>query len=295
MNVRNISYRKHTNINKNHYECIISICIHDAPDFLELQLNNINKYVSNCIIVLHINNNTILFDENTLPNNVWINPSWYNENTHGRCFMWRGFISNIVYAYTLCTFERVLLLSSSCMFFRTLDWNKIDKNAICVTPIHHPNQKYPTSITEAQNSGVWWYPSAARDNHLISWIKTHDFHRVYGGQLSGTLLPEACIHLLIELSELDNKETYNYPYEEIYPQTIGALYAEKNNLNIYPSLVQIHWYNNDDAYWCLSDFAYDTAKQNNNVYAICKVQHDINGIALQKIKTLQEYFENLIN
>lgn len=186
---RNIVYRTLPDTKK-HYECLISICIHDSPELFLYQINKINKYIPECAIVVHVNSDTIILNENELPGNVYINTQWFNEGNSGHAFLWRGFISNVIHGYSVCFFDRVLFMSSSCIVYRKLDWKIYPKDAVCITEIHEPHNKRPDTIEEAKSSCVWWYPSASRDTHLVCWLQNKSFNRIQGGQISGTMLPE---------------------------------------------------------------------------------------------------------
>lgn len=271
----------------------MSLCVHDSPEFLQVQLENINKYIDNCVIVMHVNSDTMELDENMLPENVWINPVRFRVlREREEHLLLRGFVSNIVHAYKICRFDRVLFLSSSCMFFRRLSWADIPKTAVCITPIDPPGTKRPETVDEAIETNVWWYPRASRDAHLVTWLRNKNFNNILGGQISGTLLPEVCIPWLLELANLEGIQTYDYPYVEVYPQTVGLYYSKINNLTIYPALIQLLWWNGDEAYLCRSDVVYDMARTNNDIYGVMKVEHDINGPAMSKLRQLQDHFKS---
>jgi len=292
METRQIIYRKFPDILTT-YECLVSLAVHDAPEFLQAQLENINKYVSNCVIVIHVNSHTMELDENTLPENVWINPKWFKvQREFGGLDLLRGLVTNISHAYNICKFDRVLFLSSSCMFFRKISWDCIPKTAVCITPILPPDVKHhPNTIEELLGSQGWWWPRVASDANLVTWLRKN-CGTVQNGQLSGTLLPEACIHLLFDLVSFNDDMPRNYSYDEIYAQTVGSYYAKLNNLPIYPALIQLHWYyvDGEKSYLCLTDFPFNTAKDDSSVYGLCKICHDIDGFAMKKLKELQNYF-----
>jgi len=132
--MRPIQFRTSTSTpEKNECECLITLCAHDFPEFLHHQLRNINAHVPSCTIIVHINSEVMVLDENQFPDNVWINPEHIvtERSTIG---LLQGFVSNIQYGYKKAIFKRVLFLSSSCFFFRAVDWTILPPDFVCCSP-----------------------------------------------------------------------------------------------------------------------------------------------------------------
>jgi hypothetical protein len=101
----------------NKYDVVISINVHEKPDFLLKQLENIKIHMlcSYCII---LNCNDFMYEECKkidLPSNVYLHPEILNKKWgHGSLF--RGIYNNIVYALQNIEFQYFIVLSSRNMF-----------------------------------------------------------------------------------------------------------------------------------------------------------------------------------
>lgn len=278
-----LKYRsKPTQEQRQHYECVISMCAHDAPDLLDFQIQNILKYVPNCMIVLHINSNTIQLDENTLPSNVWINPSAYKSNTLHRS-LWLAFLSNVIYGSDVATFDRIIFFSSSCLFYRRIDWTKYPKNAVATATdfmdLHAPR-------------GDWWWWAGRCDSTLIRYARSKGQSRIYGGPfLSGVMMPSCLLPELVAISELHiDHPNIAYPYEEFYPQTVANYYANATGAPIFPTLVwagQGH-----ERYLLLVESCFEDAAADKDKYAICRVLHDMQCDQFKRVVRFINDMEN---
>jgi hypothetical protein len=188
---------------KPHYECLISLCAHDAPEFLKFQIHNILQYVPNCVIVLHINSDTMCLDEKDLPPNVWINPNGYHSSALTK-ELWLAFLSNAVYGQNVATFDRILFISSSCIFFRRVDWSVYPKNCVAT-------DGYQCSLQNPTYN--WWWMCGVRDPSLVQYARSKGSEHIFAGWMSGTMMPA---HLLPELVAVTDEQHHNwttYPYE----------------------------------------------------------------------------------
>ena len=271
-----------------HYECLVSICVHDAPEFILEQLRNINEHVPQCCIVLHVNSASLTLDETTLPANVWLNPQWIPITRSHDPSLMLGFVSNVVHAYTVATFDRVLFLSSSTLFFRPVVWATFPKTAVCITSIANPPDT-PLTLWDAQRSSVWWWSTATRDARLLAWMQRKGIARIGGGQISGTLLPESTLADLIDLMAIEEtmSHKFDYPVEEIYAQTVGLAFATAHNLPVFPGLILTHWFNGEDAYFCRTPFVFDAAEARPSTYGLCKI-HPAHGSSMTLLRELQQ-------
>ena len=99
--------------NKNHYDCIISINVHENFKFLIKQIKNIKDNVSLSHAII-LNCNDYMFNEctkNTLPNNVYINNIILNKKRyHGS--LTEGIYNNIKYALEHFDFNFFIVSSS---------------------------------------------------------------------------------------------------------------------------------------------------------------------------------------
>lgn len=253
---------------RRHYECLVSICAHDAPAFLRAQIANVAAHVPNCAIVVHLNG----VDERELEpagEHVWINPRRHATGPYKRA-TWEAWASNVIHGYAVAAFDRVLFLSSSssCLFFRTVRWEDMPKNLVCVD---NTSPHSPATLSQPP-PGDWFWADVFHDARLVGWLRAADGAdaRVYGGQLSGVMLPEAAMAELLDLTGVDgcHGQHDNYMYEEVYAQTVGLRYAERTGAPVQTTLIQIQW-------------ARDGA------YGLCRFDHDVDGPSMARLRRLQ--------
>lgn len=110
---------------------IISINVHENPDFLLKQLKNIEEFVNESFIVV-LNCNDYMFKELTsmnLPSNIHINPEIINKRP------WTGSItagiySNIKYALKNFDFAYLIVFSSRNLFYNNIRLSDLTNNSI---------------------------------------------------------------------------------------------------------------------------------------------------------------------
>jgi len=108
---------------KPHYDCIISINVHEKFDFLLKQIKNIQENVF-CNYAIILNCNDYMFEEcnknrNKLPNNVYIHDTILNKIPfHGSIA--EGIYNNMVYAMNNFSFDFFIVGSSRNMFTNEL-------------------------------------------------------------------------------------------------------------------------------------------------------------------------------
>jgi len=269
-----------------HYECLVSVCIHDEPQFFADQVRNINEYVPDCCIVVHVNSADVALDENALPPNVWINPRWVPITTTHTVPLLYGFVSNVVYAYEVARFDRVLFLSGSTLFFRRIRWATFPKSAVCVSALAPAEARTSMAMEEARNERDWWWPHAARDPRLLAWMAKRGLTRIGGGQLSGTLVPEAAMADVIDLTAMDSGvASAPYPLNELYIQTVGVAYAAARGEPLFAGVVLTQWMESD-FYCCRDASVFEAARRQRDRYALCKIHPKCNP-AMDRFRALQ--------
>jgi len=108
---------------KPHYDCIISINVHEKFDFLLKQIENIQENVF-CNYAIILNCNDYMFEEcnkrvKDLPDNVYIHDIILNKRTyHGSIA--EGIYNNMVYALNKFNFDFFIVASSRNMFTNEL-------------------------------------------------------------------------------------------------------------------------------------------------------------------------------
>ena len=114
------------------YDCVISINVHEKPDFLKRQLDNIKENVS-CKYAVVLNCNDFMFEECgkiELPDNVYIHPEPLNKNTfHGS--LMHGIYNNMVFSLHHFQFDFFIVASSRTCSKMTC--------VICITWYHITN------------------------------------------------------------------------------------------------------------------------------------------------------------
>lgn len=129
---------------KQKYDCVISINIHEKFDFLIKQLDNIkNNVLCNYCVILNCND--IMFNEckkNTLESNIIINPIILNKRrNHGS--LTEGIYNNMVFALENINFNYFLVMSSRNMFQFKLNMQNL-----------HDLTPYPDGIDKNDYAGI---------------------------------------------------------------------------------------------------------------------------------------------
>jgi hypothetical protein len=230
------------------------------------------------MVVVHINSTTMILDERDLPNNVWINPEHVitDRSTLGLLL---GFVSNIEYGYQKATFDRVLFLSSSCFFFRPLNFQRLPLNGVWCSPCTIPL----SPVIKEPWIGLIW-----KDQALMAYLEAEKSPFVYNGLLSGTILPQAAVADLVALTRKSALTLCEqYPCEEVYPQTIGRLYALRNNSPLLPEVMFTNR-RTKETYFCEDESVFEEARQSFFRYGMLKIDHFLENPALMRLKDLQE-------
>ena len=168
-----------TTSNKN-IDLVFGINVHEKPEFLQKQIDNITKYVqgSHCIILScndYMNNQLKNY---TLPDTVIINPEVINK-IHGQGTLTKGIVSNLYYAFNNVTFDYFIVLSSRNMFYKTISTNDI-----------HILQNTCPSLEEFNkirikpfNSYDWWWPNFRET--LLAKYYLEKGYALYGSEHEG--------------------------------------------------------------------------------------------------------------
>jgi hypothetical protein len=136
------------------FDIIISINIHEKPNFLIKQLENIQKYVKSSYIII-LNCNDYMYCElqqnNIIKNyNVILNPNYFNKNTFDGTLC-KGIYTNILYALQNYTFKYFIILSSREIFYNELFTYNLD-NMSKVTDYYNINN---ININKTENNWHW--------------------------------------------------------------------------------------------------------------------------------------------
>lgn len=99
---------------RKHYKVCFSISVHERMNIILQQINNIKKYNSDCIIILHVSSN--------MPDYVHINIDDVIVNPIRHPTKWGGIlhtiISNFLLAEQICYFDYFVIEASNSLFFQ---------------------------------------------------------------------------------------------------------------------------------------------------------------------------------
>lgn len=133
---------------KQFFDIIISINVHEKPDYLYTQLKNIEEHIDTTYLVI-LNCNAYMFDilKNKKLKNIKLNPNFTEKKRyHGSLI--NGVYSNMVYALNMYKFQYFITLSS-----RNFFCNRIESVSVF--------DNYKMKISKA-----WW------NNHRFKYMQT---------------------------------------------------------------------------------------------------------------------------
>jgi hypothetical protein len=156
-------------------DIVFSINVHEKPEFLKRQIDNITKYVqgSHCIILSCNDYMANELKNHTLPNTVIINPEVLNK-VRGEGTLTQGIVSNLYYAFNNITFNYFTVLSSRNMFYKTMSTHDIDivqKTCLSLEEFDKIRIK-PINDHDYRD---WWWP-----NFRETLLATHYLKLGYG-------------------------------------------------------------------------------------------------------------------
>jgi hypothetical protein len=116
------------------YNIVISINVHEKPEYLFDQLDNINQYIKLKKFIIILNCNDFMFNELSLKKNILlsknaiVNPIPINKRTHNGS-LFKGIVSNMKYAVNHFDFDYFLIMSSREFFYKPLEnYQDIESN-----------------------------------------------------------------------------------------------------------------------------------------------------------------------
>lgn len=126
--ISNIIFEKNNYENlKDTYDICISINVHEKPEFLKRQLDNIEAFVD-CKYCIILNCNNFMYEELkkiNLKNNIFVNPNVIEKRRwHGSLL--NGIVSNMEYSFRICEkYDFFLIMSSRNLFYNKLTLDKL--------------------------------------------------------------------------------------------------------------------------------------------------------------------------
>jgi hypothetical protein len=174
---------------KEKFDLVISINVHEKPDYFLEQLQNINKFVNvNKKIILNCNDymyNELLSKE--LENTI-INPTTINKSTfHGS--LTQGIISNMNYALNNFDFEYFLVMSSREFFYNSLtEISEIKK--------HENFLGAPIKKRKDYETNEWWYPSIRNETKLFKFLQNNEMYFSASAHEGMCFTEETCQYII---------------------------------------------------------------------------------------------------
>ena len=205
------------------YDCVISINVHEKPDFLKRQLDNIKENVS-CKYAVVLNCNDFMFEEcgkMELPDNVYIHPEPLNKNTfHGS--LMHGIYNNMVFSLHHFQFDFFLVASSRNMFENDL------------RDLHHVvsyNKPYANEDPRPwhEKKHVWHWPNFG-ETLLVKYVLENG-HETFQSPHEGLLFTRNGCEGIVDFLEShgdirDDLFEFNGSVEEFALQTISVMVGD---------------------------------------------------------------------
>ena len=231
VSIIDINDDKHSNLllEKQKYNIVFSINVHEKIDFLLKQLDNIKSYVrSNYCIILNCNqfmyNNLLLIklDSNIYINNITIE----KKRFYGSLF--NGIYTNMLYAMDHFIFDYFIVLSSRNIFYNYLHLDQLNKlndmNRLNCSTIEEFNNKMKNIPNIVYNE--WWMTDSDKlDSNFAKKYLSNNFslyHAEHEGLTLSYNVSNNIINFLNNNVEIKN-ELINlyYAVEEVALHTIS--------------------------------------------------------------------------
>jgi len=217
-------FDKESHTYKKHYECIITINVHEKFDFLLKQLENIKKHVL-CDYAVILNCNDYIFHicrQVFLPENVYIHPRILNKKrNHGS--LSEGIYNNMTFALDNFTFDYFIVSSSRNLFGNILRKEDLDR----LVEIGKPHTEDEKTWEEKKES--WHWPVIK--NTLLARYCLEKKRDLYSSAHEGLVFTEnGCKKIVYFLKNNPdikmNLFSYDAPIEEFAFQTISMNMGE---------------------------------------------------------------------
>lgn len=212
---------------------VISIPVHEKPDVIIDQIQNIKKYFVNAVIVLHISRSFFRnYSADSLYglSDVYINPQNL-ETAWGNIIMTH--VSNFEYISGLIDFDYFLMHSSNDMYVRYGVENYISKYdaGFCRREVL---QKY----------SMWWPGEAAwNDRQLRNIMQKIGQTRIFATQIEGSFYTKKLaqkIMKIIKENYMPSRNDTPYTREEVYFSTIASSLVDFSRVGYPITYSEVH-------------------------------------------------------
>lgn len=212
---------------------VISIPVHEKPDVIVDQIQNIKKYCVNAVIVLHISHSFFeKYSADSLQqlHDVYINPQNL-ETAWGNIIMTH--VSNFEYISSLIDFDYFLMHSSNDMYVRHGLENYISK--------------YDAGFCRREvmlKYSMWWPGEAAWNDWQLKNIMIQIGQtRIFATQIEGTFFSKKIaqeIMRIIKENYKPNKNDMPYTREEVYFSTIASSLVDFSRVGYPTTYSEVH-------------------------------------------------------
>lgn len=205
---------------KEKFELIISINVHEKPDYLVNQINNINEFVSiNKKIILNCNDYMYECLKDLNIANTIINPVPLNKK-HRHGTLTQGIISNMRLAYDNFDFEYFLVMSSREFFYNHL-------NSVSEILNHDANSiGYINTKRKDYESGDWAFWFLKETCKFFKYLKDNNMFFTYSAHEGVCFTKESCQYILNFVSQNPEITSFvfneDFNYEEFYCQSLSV-------------------------------------------------------------------------
>lgn len=213
---------------------VISIPFHEAIDVAIDQVNNIKKYVEDCIIVLHasksLENNPDLLKLNAITD-VFINPIKL-ETSWGEII--ETHIANFEYAESNWDFEYFVMHSSNDMYVRKGLYSYICKYE---AGFNH------RSVENADS--LWVVAEPARNDEVLNRLRGQN--KAWASQIEGSFYSRELMHEIVNRLHLEmpfKKASMPYTREELFFSTMASKILKDQPVGKPTTFSEVHRFDN---------------------------------------------------
>lgn len=224
---------------KETFDVIISINVHEKPEYLKNQLDNIKKHMKvNYKIILSCNDFMYQNVDKVVDNNVAINPEIINKKTfHGS--LTKGICSNMNFSLNNFYFKYFIVMSSREFFYADLNQPEdIEKTASKVPEsqetIHSDFMKHRHPLSEGIHLNNYsiqgWHWNSFKNTKLFKYIEKNNLYFAFSAHEGLSFNYNSCqyIALFLENNPEIKEDLFNFNscMEEFALQSICCNYSK---------------------------------------------------------------------
>lgn len=230
---------------------VVSIPVHEKPEVINDQIENINKNLHDVAIVLHISKGFYdKYDEDKIKkcSNLFINPQHLVTNWGG---IFKTHLSNFMFAKENVKFDYFLLQASNDMFVK----KGLEEYVI----------KYDAGFNRrfVYKNSMWWPAACALNDEYLNKVRSiNGITRIVASQIEGSFYKEEIFSYIVDVLKsagLDDELFLSpkYPREEVYFSTIASNVVDYDRCGYPTTFSEVHRF--DREIWSIRrkvDFLY---------------------------------------